>query len=107
MAKFVKLMKLADVTYEGESDESKARWARNLDISGVKDGWCLGDDGQGEPVVKGFQWKSLTRTSEIKVYDFGGQASGEDERFFDKDAAVYRHNDGSYWVEDSKDLWEF
>lgn len=84
-----------------------ARWQNNVLYSVGTDGWTLASDGDdGDTIVKRFAASDMTQVDGIEVYDFMGSAIN-DESFYSKDVVVYKHIDGTLWVEETDDVYEF
>lgn len=101
---FVKLIKLVDLTYEGDTAESNARWLRNVHNTGVAEGYTYaGDDGYDSDEFACDEMEF----ADVKVYNFMGSAY-EDERFYERDIVTYKHKaTGDYYVLYEEDLDSF
>ena len=103
---FVRLQKLVDVTYEGETAEQRARWLRNVLNTVGAEGYTLGTTEDGCEDTAEFACEEMEFDS-VEVYDFMGSAY-EDERFFAKDVVVFRNKaNGEFYVLNAENLWEF
>jgi hypothetical protein len=103
---FVRLQKLVDVTYDGETAEATARWLRNVNVSGVEDGYTYADDESGSWDAADFACDEM-EFADVVVYDFMGSAQ-EDERFYERDIVTFKNKlDGKYYVLYEEDLGVF
>ena len=84
---FIKLIKLVDIKYEGETAEQTARWQRNVINSVGADAYGL-DDTDGDCVTKMFTTADV-EFDDVQCYNFMGSAY-EDERFYAADWVVVR-----------------
>lgn len=102
---FVKLVKLVDVEYEGETAETKARWLRNVKNSKVENGYTLADDGD-DFIRKEFSADEV-EFDEAECYNFMGSAY-EDERFYAADWFVVREiATGDLYALETESLYAF
>ena len=103
---FVRLCNLLDVTYEGETDEQRKAWVRNVVNSVGTEGYSL-DDGDGdEYITKEFSTDEIEFDS-ADCYFFMGSAY-EEERFYMQDWLVVREKaTGDYYALETEDIYEF
>ena len=103
---FVRLQKLVDVTYEGETAEQRERWLRNVLNSVGSEAYTLGTTEEGDEDTAEFACEEMEFDS-VEVYDFMGSAL-EEERFYAKDVVVFRNKaNGEFYVLNAEGLWEF
>ena len=103
---FVRLQKLVDITYEGETAEQRERWLSNVLNSVGSEAYTLGTTEEGGEDTAEFACEEMEFDS-VEVYDFMGSAL-EDERFYAKDVVVFRNKaNGEFYVLNAEDLWEF
>ena len=103
---FVKLCNLLDIMYEGETDEQRKDWVRNVVNSVGADAYGLYTDDEGCEVTAEFTCAEMEFAS-VEVYDFMGSAT-EEERFYAKDIVVFMNKaDKNYYVLNAENLWEF
>jgi len=87
--------------------QDDARWQDNVKYNIGTEGWTLASDGDdGDTIVERFALRDMKRVEGVSVYDFMGSAI-EDERFYIKDVVVYKRKDGTLWVEETDDVYEF
>jgi len=103
--RFVKLIKLVDLTYEGESVADNVKWRSNVLNSGVSDGYCLAD-ADGEGITKMFSTDDIVFTN-LECYNFMGSAT-EAERFYSADwLCVMEKATGDYYALETDDIYDF
>lgn len=103
---FVRLQKLVDLTYEGDTAQERERWLRNVKVSGVEDGYTYADDDAGCWDIEDFTCDEMEFV-DATVYDFAGSAY-EDERFYARDIVVFKHKEnGELYVLYTDDLGVF
>ena len=104
---FVRLENLLDVTYEGETAEQRAQWLRNVQNSGVAEGYTYAcDDEAGDYYYADFSTKEIDFV-DVEVYDFMG-SENTDERFYRRDAVTVRClATGDYYILDDGSLGIF
>ena len=101
---FVKLIKLVDLTYEGETVADNVKWLSNVLNSGVSDGYCLADEG-GDVIRKAFSTDEI-EFANIECYNFMGSAT-EQERFYNADwICVMEKATGDYYAYEHEGLLE-
>lgn len=104
---FARLERLVDMTYEGETAEERTRWLNNCKKSGVADtGFAVAESSTGDFDVVELDREQLEQDCNARVFDFIGAHGCEDERFYVRDCAVYKHTQtGVYYTEYSEDLY--
>lgn len=85
---FVKLVKLVDVTCEGETQEARERWLANLRNSGVADGYTLDYTSDANGTYKELSTDEVEFIN-VACYNFMG-SEHEQERFYDADWVTVR-----------------
>ena len=105
---FIKLSKLVDITYEGETAEERTRWLENCKVSGVADnGFAVAMTCTDDVDITRLDYTELEQDDNAIIFDFAG-SQFEDERFYARDDAVYRHKQtGVYYTEYTDKLFEF
>lgn len=102
---FVKLIKLVDVTYEGETVADNVKWRSNVLNSGVSDGYCLAASADGDNIVKQFSTDEIEFVN-IECYNFMGSAY-EDERFYAADWITVREKaTGDLYAYETEEIFE-
>jgi hypothetical protein len=100
---FVKLIKLVDIAYEGETEAQRERWLRNVINS-------VGEDAYSLDVDDDYKTKQFT-TDEIEFvtvdcYNFMGSAY-EDERFYAADwITVVERATGDVYAYETEEIFE-
>ena len=84
---FVKLVNLLDITYEGETQEQRERWKRNVLNSVGAEGYSLDDAGDDYTVAE-FSTDDIEFVT-VDCYFFMGSAY-EEERFYAMDWITVR-----------------
>lgn len=103
---FVRLCKLQDITYEGDTADAQASWVANVLGTVGENGYTLSTTEDGSEDTAEFACEDLT-FEQVDVYDFMGSAY-EQERFYAKDIVTFKHKaTGEYYVLNAEDLWEF
>lgn len=98
---FVKLVKLVDLSYDGETAKARERWLRNVKASGVENGYTIDDE-----VTKEFSADEVDFDT-VECYNFMGSAL-EDERFYAADWFVVKERaTGDYYVLETESLYAF
>ena len=101
---FVKLIKLVDLTYEGETVADNVKWLSNVLNSGVSDGYCLADEG-GDVIRKAFSTDEIEFVT-VDCYYFMGSAF-EQERFYRQDFITVRDKaTGNIWAYETEEILE-
>ena len=101
---FVKLIKLVDLTYEGESVADNVKWRSNVLNSGVSDGYCLAD-ADGEYITEEFSTDEIEFVN-VECYNFMGSAT-EQERFYRADWITVRDKaTGNIWAYETEEVLE-
>lgn len=108
---FAKLEKLVDVNMTDWSPEDRAAWLENVDGNELNDGYTVAAHDETGYVTADYELDEMEFASpDVKVYDYAadrGDSTG-DERFYEKDVAVFQLKaDGTLWVLDSDDLLDF
>ena len=102
---FVKLIKLVDLTYEGETVADNVKWRSNVLNSGVSDGYCLAD-ADGEGITKDFTTDEIEFVN-VECYYFMGSAT-EQERFYSADWVTVREKaTGDLYALETEDIYDF
>jgi hypothetical protein len=102
---FVLLELLLNVTYEGETEQTKAKWVSNVAHSGVADGYTYAT-GKDNFACNDFACDEM-EFADIAVYDYIGSAY-EEERFYVRDIVTFKHKaTGEYYVLWHDELGEF
>ena len=102
---FVKLVKLQDITYEGETQEQRDAWVRNVLGSVGEDGYGLADD-ESEYIVKEFSTDEIEFVT-VSCYNFMG-SEYEQERFYSADwITVMEKATGDLYAYETESLYEF
>ena len=104
---FCKLVKCIDLRYEEDTDETFARWQRNVLNSVGADGYTFDCDSDG------YNTKELSAdevefaaAGEVDLWAFMGSAY-EDERFYAKEAFIVKEKaTGDYYALSTDDLYE-
>jgi hypothetical protein len=84
---FVKLIKLVDIAYEGETAEQRERWQRNVINSVGADAYTVDDTDEGY-VTAEFTTDDI-EFADAECYNFMGSAY-EEERFYAADWVVVK-----------------
>lgn len=102
---FVKLCKLQDVTYEGETQEQRERWLANVYNSVGEDGYCIAEENY-EHVTKNFSTDEIEFVT-VECYNFMGDATME-ERFYIADFITVREKaTGDIYAYETQEIYEF
>ena len=102
---FVKLCNLLDITYDGETDEQRKSWVRNVVGSVGTEGYCLDVNGD-DYTVKQFSTEEVEFV-DLNCYNFMGSAY-EQERFYNADwITVQEKATGDYYALETEDIYEF
>jgi hypothetical protein len=103
---FVRLCNLLDVTYDGETFETKANWEENVLNTVGDEGYTFATDDEGCEDTAMFACDEMEFV-DVDVYDFMGSAY-ESERFYKRDIVVFMHKETKeYYVLNAENLQEF
>lgn len=82
-----------------------ARWQRNVENTGVGEDYALWVKDDWEYTVQELDDSKLVEDGGT-LYGFAG-SKDEEERFYALDAQVYAAEDGTYWVEERDEVYEW
>ena len=102
--RFVKLCKLQDITYEGDTEAERAAWVANVTGSVGTEGYGLQDDGD-DYITAEFSTDEVVFAN-VEVYCYVG-SEHEQERFYTKECVVVQEKaTGDYYAYETEDLYE-
>ena len=100
---FVKLIKLVDITYAGETQEQRERWLRNVINSVGEDAYSLDIDDDYK--TKAFSTDEIEFVT-VDCYNFMGSAD-EAERFYTADwITVVEKATGDVYAYETQEIFE-
>ena len=103
---FVKLCNLLDIMYEGETDEQRKAWVRNVTNSVGTEAYGLDTNSDDGCIVKQFSADEVEFDS-VSCYNFMGSAT-EAERFYSAEWFVVREKaTGDLYALETEDIYEF